>query len=110
MNEECPSCGCLVDDDGFCNECTDLSNLIELAGRSEMKKRKFDPVEKPVHYNTGGIEAIDAIMAATNDLSEGYLQGNILKYVWRYRYKNRIEDLKKARWYLNKLIDVYERK
>jgi hypothetical protein len=71
---------------------------------------EFDPVNKPVHYNTGDIEAIDAILAATNDVSEGYLQGNILKYVWRYRYKNRIEDLKKARWYLEKLIEIYEHK
>jgi hypothetical protein len=107
MREVCVKCGYYLDDKGHCHECT--GNLIEMIGRSEMKKN-YDPVEKPVHYNTGGIEAIDAIMAATNDLSEGYLQGNILKYVWRYRYKNQIEDLKKARWYLNKLIEIYERK
>jgi hypothetical protein len=47
-----------------------------------------DPVNKPVHYNVGGIEAIEAIMAATNEQAEGYLQGNIMKYIWRYRYKN----------------------
>ena len=107
MNEVCIKCGCYLDDKGHCHECT--GNLIEMIGRSEMQNKKYDPVDKPVHYNTGGIEAIDAIMAATNDLSEGYLQGNILKYVWRYRYKNKIEDLKKARWYLNKLIEIYER-
>jgi hypothetical protein len=67
-----------------------------------------DPVNSPVHYNIGGIEAIDAIMAATNEQAEGYLQGNILKYLWRYRYKNGLEDLRKAQWYLNKLIEVYE--
>ena len=38
-----------------------------------------------------------------------YLQGNILKYLWRYRYKNGIEDLKKADWYLQKLISTVER-
>jgi len=110
---ECEECGYLLDDDGHCYECivkAPVGNLIELVGRDEMAKHKYDPVDKPVHYNTGGIEAIDAIMAATNDLSEGYLQGNILKYVWRYRYKNRIEDLKKARWYLNRLIEIYEHK
>ena len=69
-----------------------------------------DPVNNPVHYNAGGIEAIDAIMAATNEQSEGYLQGNILKYLWRYRYKNGLEDLHKAQWYLNKLIEVYKEK
>lgn len=69
-----------------------------------------DPVNKPIHYNTGGIEAIEAILAATNEQSEGYLQGNIMKYVWRYRYKNGLEDLQKAQWYLNKLIEVYQEK
>ena len=69
-----------------------------------------DPVNKPVHYNVGGIEAIEAIMAATNEQAEGYLQGNIMKYLWRYRYKNGLEDLQKAQWYLNKLIEVYQEK
>jgi len=116
MSKNCEVCGYLLDDDDFCYECEQrekesLSNLIDLAGRKEMMdKKKYDSVDKPIHYNAGGIEAIDAILAATNDLSEGYLQGNILKYVWRYRYKNQIEDLKKARWYLNKLIEIYEHK
>ena len=69
-----------------------------------------DPVNKPVHYNVGGIEAIEAIMAATNEQAEGYLQGNIMKYIWRDRYKNGLEDLQKAQWYLNKLIEVYKEK
>ena len=65
-----------------------------------------DNVNKPPHYNQSGIECIDAIQAATGDGYEYYLQGNILKSLWRYRYKNGIEDLKKAQWYLNKLIEV----
>jgi hypothetical protein len=65
-----------------------------------------DNVNKPPHYNQAGIECIDAIEAATGTGFEFYLQGNILKYLWRYRYKNQIEDLKKAQWYLNKLIEV----
>lgn len=69
-----------------------------------------DVVNNPVHYNVGGIEAIEAIMAATNEQAEGYLQGNIMKYIWRYRYKNGLEDLQKAQWYLNKLIEVYKEK
>ena len=36
---------------------------------------------------------------------EYYLQGNIIKYLWRYRYKNGVEDLEKAQWYLTKLIE-----
>lgn len=73
-----------------------------------MGQPKPDMVNSPIHYNTGGVEAIDAILAATNEQSEGYLQGNIMKYIWRYRYKNGLEDLQKAEWYLAKLIDVYK--
>ena len=68
----------------------------------------LDNVNKPPHYNQAGIECIDAIEAATGEGFEYYLQGNILKYMWRYRYKNKTEDLKKAQWYLNKLIEVKE--
>ena len=63
-------------------------------------------VNKPPHYNNGDIETIDAIQSALGDGFEFYLQGNILKYVWRYRHKNNVEDLKKAQWYLNKLIKI----
>ena len=66
----------------------------------------IDLVNKPPHYNNGDIEAIDAIQSALGDGFEFYLQGNILKYVWRYRHKNNLEDLKKAQWYLNKLIET----
>jgi hypothetical protein len=65
-------------------------------------------VNSPSHYNQSGIECIDAIEAATGEGFEYYLQGNIMKYLWRYRYKNRTEDLKKAQWYLTKLISVKE--
>ena len=75
-----------------------------------MKQRmqEEDMVNSPPHYNQTGIECIDAIEAATGDGYEYYLQGNIMKYVWRYRYKNGTEDLKKARWYLDKLITEVE--
>jgi len=66
----------------------------------------IDLVNKPPHYNNGDIETIDAIQSALGDGFEFYLQGNILKYVWRYRHKNNLEDLKKAQWYLNKLIET----
>jgi len=65
-----------------------------------------DVVNNPKHYNQTGVECIDAIKAQTGDGYEYYLQGNIAKYLWRYRYKNGVEDLKKAQWYLNKLIEV----
>jgi hypothetical protein len=65
-----------------------------------------DMVNSPPHYNQQGIECIEAIEAACGDGFEYYLQGNILKYLWRYRYKNGTEDLEKAKWYLEKLIEV----
>tara|TARA_R100001086_G_scaffold70939_3_gene34003 strand:- start:1220 stop:1477 length:258 start_codon:yes stop_codon:yes gene_type:complete len=67
--------------------------------------RMSDNVNNPKHYNQAGIECIDAIRAATGDGFEYYLQGNILKYLWRYRYKNGVEDLNKAQWYLKLLIE-----
>ena len=67
-----------------------------------------DMVNHPPHYNKAGVECIDAIAAATGEGFEFYLQGNIMKYLWRYRYKNGTEDLNKARWYLDKLIEEVE--
>jgi hypothetical protein len=66
----------------------------------------MDDVNKPMHYNNGNVECIEAIRAAsTKEEFEGYLRGNVLKYIWRYRYKDNLKDLKKAQWYLNKLIE-----
>ena len=72
-------------------------------------KGKADMVNHPPHYNNATIETIEAIESATGAGFEYYLQGNILKYLWRYRYKNGAEDLKKARWYLDRLINIKER-
>jgi hypothetical protein len=63
-----------------------------------------DMVNHPPHYNQGGIETIDAIKAALGDGFPAYLTGNILKYMWRYKHKNGVEDLKKAQFYLNRLV------
>jgi hypothetical protein len=92
---------------------TDYGKIIrEYEEEEERKKqaaRQSDMVEHPPHYNQAGVECIDAIMAATDEGFEYYLQGNIIKYLWRYRYKNGVEDLKKAQWYLNKLINIKEK-
>ena len=50
--------------------------------------------------------AIEA--ALTEEEFKGYIKGNVLKYTWRENYKNKIEDLKKAAWYLNRLIESVE--
>ena len=64
-------------------------------------------VDHPSHYTSGGIECIDAIRSSmTADQFAGYCKGNCLKYIWRYAQKNGVEDLYKARVYLNWLIDI----
>jgi hypothetical protein len=69
-------------------------------------KRGRDDVSSPAHYNKGSIECIEAIEAAsTKEEFEGYLRSNVIKYIWRFRYKDNIKDLKKAKWYLEKLIE-----
>ncbi len=69
-----------------------------------MKTDKEDMVNRPPHYNQGGIECVLAIEASmTPEGFRAYLKGNIIKYLWRYEHKNGIEDLKKAQWYLARL-------
>ena len=68
-----------------------------------------DNVNHPSHYTQGGIECLDAIEASMP--AEGfqdYCKGNILKYIWRYRFKNGVEDLKKAQFYLDRMIQSVE--
>lgn len=70
-----------------------------------------DNVNHPEHYQTpNGLETIDVIEAFTSDLMgiEAVCTGNILKYMCRWKKKNGLEDLKKARWYLEKLIEKME--
>ena len=74
-----------------------------------MVKTEKDNVNHPAHYNTGEIEVIDYIKDKLGyDEFTGYLTGNLLKYILRYKYKNGIEDLKKAEWYLKYLINYME--
>lgn len=65
-----------------------------------------DPVNSPKHYTQGDMEVITAI----EGLGLDYHQGNVLKYVSRYRYKNGIEDLRKAKWYIDRLIYIEEQR
>ena len=91
--------------------CSYTNALFEVVTEDEMTKPNIndilDNVEHPSHYCRGGIECIDAIEASLGkDEFTGFLRGNIIKYIWRYKDKNGLEDLKKAQWYLNKLIEV----
>lgn len=75
------------------------------------KKEVKDHVNHPSHYTQGNIECIDAIEEATKGLLglAAVCVANVIKYIWRYKFKNGIEDLKKARWYLDKLISHEEK-
>ena len=78
-----------------------------LAALNNLSIRKTpDPVEKPDHYTHGAIEAIEAIKASMPQGEfNGYITGNALKYLWRYDYKGKpVEDLRKCRWYIDRLI------
>lgn len=73
----------------------------------KLKPLVTDNVNHPKHYTQGGIECIDAIKAATVGKSgiEAVCVANVVKYLWRYEEKNGVEDVKKARWYLERLIE-----
>lgn len=70
-----------------------------------------EKVNHPAHYNAGDIECIDAIRAATMKLDGfyGFCTGNAIKYLWRWRFKNGVEDLKKAKWYIDHMIERLEK-
>ena len=67
-----------------------------------------DPIN-PNHYKQGGLESIDAIKAfMSEEAFKGFLKGNCQKYLFRYEQKNGIEDLRKCKWYLERLIASVE--
>ena len=72
----------------------------------------IDNVNHPSHYTQGGIECIDALKAATVGKTgiEAVCVANVIKYLFRYENKNGLEDVKKAQWYINRLIQELEEK
>lgn len=85
--------------------------VIHLGGKSESKKGSSDPVNHPNHYiSKSGLESIDVIKSFTTDLQgfEAIATANALKYLMRWKNKNGVEDLKKARWYIDELISYSE--
>lgn len=91
-----------IDDPGFWSD-----RHID-AYYEDYMERNEDMVNSPDHYTHNGIEAIEVIEAKlTNDQYQGYLQGSVMKYLLRSNYKGkRNEDLKKAQWYLNVLVNT----
>ena len=97
--------GCLTDESGIIEHYWLEEDLFE---------KYFIPynentnnVNHPSHYNKGNIECIDAMVSAYGkDTVSDFCICNAFKYIWRYKYKNGIEDLKKAQWYLNKVVEL----
>lgn len=85
-----------------------MTRLRSILNRYKSKVVKVikDNVNHPSHYTQGAIECIDAIKEATKGLFgiEAVCTANIIKYVWRWKFKNGVEDLRKADWYLQRLI------
>lgn len=90
---------------GINNPMEDIAEYAE----KYLEAVKPDPVNRPAHYTSGGIDCIDAMQAAFGDEAvKDFCLCNAFKYLWRHRQKNGVEDLKKARWYLNRLIREME--
>ena len=89
----------------------DIVSILYWEKKQPVTDDKEDLVNHPSHYQSNqGIEVIQVIGAFTEDLvgMEAVCTANVLKYVCRWKKKNGIEDLKKAEWYLKKLIDIKE--
>jgi hypothetical protein len=82
---------------------------VPWAVKEEAPVVKEDQVNHPSHYTDGGIECIEAIEAQlTAEEYQGYLRGNCVKYLWRWRHKGGKTDLAKAQWYLDRLLTFTE--
>lgn len=89
----------------------DINQNIDIISPAKEDKMN-DAVNHPSHYCRDGIECIDVIKATTKGLNafDAFCQGNAMKYLFRWQFKNGVEDLKKARWYIDKLIEIWEGK
>ena len=86
-------------------ECKDGVCPVPWATKPYRPELQPDLVNHPPHYTDGSIECIEAIEAQhTPEEYRGYLKGNIAKYIWRERHKGGTESLRKARFYLDRLI------
>jgi hypothetical protein len=83
----------------------ELTELTQAMGGYDKEMPVKDNVNHPDHYTQGGIETIDAIEAALGPAGfRAYCKGNALKYIWREEHKGQDESLRKAIWYLNRLV------
>jgi hypothetical protein len=93
-----------------CKKNKTYFDCSQCENQDEWEEKENDLVNHPSHYTQGKFEVIDIIEDATNSLQgiEAVCVANILKYVLRYKFKNGVQDLKKAQWYLTRLIKKLE--
>ena len=126
INDECEK-AMKCDDCPFCinglGEICNLSNIQDIGVKALTDRLRqlessyvssdkvSENVNSPSHYCKGGMECIEAIRATCEGLDgvEAYYVGNVLKYIWRFKGKNGVEDLRKARHYLDWLIEQEEK-
>lgn len=124
----CPYCKHKYDISNYCDSCREIINCSfangDLKSMSNYEpdenilskitsgtESTDDPVNHPNHYQTkSGLETIQVIEAFTDGLEgiEAVCTANVIKYICRWKKKNGLQDLKKAQWYLNKLIKHVE--
>jgi hypothetical protein len=78
----------------------------------DFMKQQADMVNSPAHYADSGIETIDYIVDVLGEFEAiSYCHGNVIKYTGSRLWKkgNPIEDAKKARWYMDKMIELMEK-
>jgi hypothetical protein len=84
---------------------SECGKRVRWSALEEMERIDKADAINPSHYKQGGIECIDAIKAALGEGFPDYLRGNVMKYLWRYKEKGGVDDLKKAAWYVDRLIE-----
>ena len=96
--------------DDVYNAANDTTTCDEsTTGRTQTNDTPFDNVNRPAHYNTGKYESIDVMVETQGiDAVKNFCICNAFKYIYRHRFKNGIEDIKKAIWYLNKYVELEE--
>lgn len=107
----CPGCGedfCTIihetDRFKYCPNCG-KALLPPMENSDDESDTPTDAVNHPAHYTQGGIECIDALAAATVGLEgiQAVCAANAIKYIWRFKDKNGVQDLDKAMWYIQRL-------
>jgi hypothetical protein len=94
--------------EGYCGE--DLLILGDLESWKDIKIELEEKVNHPSHYTQGSVECIEALESATSNLTgiDAVCTANAIKYMWRWKQKGGLEDLKKAKWYIERLITKWE--